>query len=619
MTTFDSRVLAGQTSDEGGGSGGTTIELDINLVGVHDVTKAYSAGDGVRFNDGLIYIATADVAANGASPPNAPWGRYSGPTGRDGSATINLDPYARLDGATFTGNVVVPVPDAEFEATHKGYVDAAVTPVVFQVADNAALARLMANARQSTQPLWAQVSANARATVAGTTLAFSVGDLIYFPPRTEKGQRIVNIPAPVENAGNAKAVDLQVRTINTAVQLIAFLNAQQNSDTPAIVHFTLGVTEVFNGETHTFKTDDVVYFPPKSVVSKTIPLPEPNVGGNIGIVPKNIADIASIDGDYVLGVAALDVEHLKRLGVDQYEIWFKDEAVHTVDPWAPVADFTVSFNVSSSEETQIGLKDGDRIVPIRLVFRSGGTFVDWLSGFLTIGDDMAGGDAAELTDVQKALDLGAYLETPVVERASAAIEGPWRINFDNPTALPDSGYWFTIDVEGQPATQGRVAWAQASSASFTIATAVAEAIFQGAGAKRAIELNLYFYTAAAGRASDYVARLRYGVAFLTAKAANILQVAVDGGDAAGVASIVLPATYDSWKRLSLGIWEANSDDIDVIEIPTAIIKAQTVNRDFRIYGGRNNQQVAMITWVVATRTMDPSGNDRIIYAELTDD
>ena len=541
MTTYDSRVLVGQTSGEDGGGGGTTIELDINLVGVHDVTKAYSAGDGVRFNDGLIYIATADVPANGASPPNAPWGKYTGPPGPAGKKGDPGDDAGNIDLSDYSTTEEQKAID---DAQNKNLAD--------------------------------------------------------------------------EISLRAKGEDLQVRTINAAAQLPTFLRIQAGSDTPAIVHFALDVTEIFNGERHTFKTDDVVYFPPKSVVSKTIPLPEPEVSGVIGLVPRNIDTIGDLDRTYTLGVSALDAEFLRRKNTDQFEVWFKDETVHTsAENWNPVADFIETFEVNTTEETNIGLVDGDKIVPVRLVFRSKGTFVGWVSTFLTIGDDKTGGEAAELTDIQKALDLGAYLETPVVERASAAIEGPWRINFDNPTALPDSGYWFTIDVEGQPATQGRVAWAQASSASFTIASAVAEAIFQGAGAKRAIELNLYFYTAAAGRASDYVARLRYGVAFLTPKAPNILQVAVDAGDAAGSLRIVLPANYADWKKLSVVLWESNEDKIVEVELRTSIIAAQTVNRTIRVDASRSDNRSAELTWTRATRAI--SSADRIIFAELTDD
>ena len=85
MTSYDSRVLLNQGGSDGGdGGSGTTIEMDINLRGVHNQATAYSAGDGVRGADGNTYIATADIAANGAVPPAAPWARYTGPMGRDG-------------------------------------------------------------------------------------------------------------------------------------------------------------------------------------------------------------------------------------------------------------------------------------------------------------------------------------------------------------------------------------------------------------------------------------------------------------------------------------------------------------------------------------------------------
>ena len=117
------------------------------------------------------------------------------------------------------------------------------------------------------------------------------------------------------------------------------------------------------------------------------------VSGAIGVVPKNIDAIADIDGDYILAVNDLNIEYLNSKNVDQYEIWVKEESIHTsTGTWTPVSDFQVPFNVSTTEETGIGLVGTDRIVPIRLVFRASGTFVDWVATYLTIGDGGGSGD-----------------------------------------------------------------------------------------------------------------------------------------------------------------------------------------------------------------------------------
>ena len=108
--------------------------------------------------------------------------------------------------------------------------------------------------------------------------------------------------------------------------------------------------------------------------------------GTIGISPSTIGVYTSADGPYTLGAEDLDVAALNAANVDQYEIWFKDEAVHSsTGTWTPVADFTVDFNVSTSEETQIGLTSNDKIIPVRLVFRSRGQFVSLLNTWLEIG------------------------------------------------------------------------------------------------------------------------------------------------------------------------------------------------------------------------------------------
>ena len=108
--------------------------------------------------------------------------------------------------------------------------------------------------------------------------------------------------------------------------------------------------------------------------------------GSIGVTPSVIRAYTDVDGDYTFAAEDLDVTALNAANVDQYEIWFKDEAVHQQSTWTPVADFVTAFNVSTSEETQIGLVATDKLIPVRLVFRSRGSFVSLINTWLEIGD-----------------------------------------------------------------------------------------------------------------------------------------------------------------------------------------------------------------------------------------
>ena len=163
------------------------------------------------------------------------------------------------------------------------------------------------------------------------------------------------------------------------------------------------------------------------------------VSGAIGVVPKNIDAIADIDGDYILAVNDLNIEYLNSKNVDQYEIWVKEESIHTsTGTWTPVSDFQVPFNVSTTEETGIGLVGTDRIVPIRLVFRASGTFVDWVATYLTIGDGGGSGDvtAEQLKAEADLRSDGDNLQTETLTRAADLFTFlPDQLLSDSPATL----------------------------------------------------------------------------------------------------------------------------------------------------------------------------------------
>ena len=108
-------------------------------------------------------------------------------------------------------------------------------------------------------------------------------------------------------------------------------------------------------------------------------------GGSFAITPDTIPAFGDLDGTYNFGAEDFDVAYLASANVNQYEIWVKNEAVHQVSNWTPVADWTGEFVIDTTEETGIGLKQTDKIVPVRMVFRASGTFVALVNTWLTIG------------------------------------------------------------------------------------------------------------------------------------------------------------------------------------------------------------------------------------------
>ena len=99
-------------------------------------------------------------------------------------------------------------------------------------------------------------------------------------------------------------------------------------------------------------------------------------------------------------------------------------------------------------------------------------------------------------------------------------------------------------------------------------------------------------------------------------APNILQEAVDGGDAAGVAQLELPANFANWRYLHLSIWEGAGDIIVPMRLSTAVIAAQSANRQFAFQGAQSAHQLEVTYSAGRRRFIFDDATDRIIYAAL---
>lgn len=253
--------------------------------------------------------------------------------------------------------------------------------------------------------------------------------------------------------------DLQSIVISSASSYQSDLNAQLASDQPLEIVIGQDISGTRGGSPYSYKAGDVLYVAPRSdspetrfniapsdasgitsgqaatlirsYTGQTTPdgkfavdrIPNlPNLtAGSIAISPSSIAHYTDLDGDYTFAAEDLDATALAAANVDQYEIWVKDESVHTAS-WTPTADFTASFNISTSEETQTGLTSSDVLVPVRLVFRSGGSFVALINTWLAIGvpEYVYVGDNIHPQTIGRAADLLPFLAAQET-RAEASI------------------------------------------------------------------------------------------------------------------------------------------------------------------------------------------------------
>ena len=409
--------------------------------------------------------------------------------------------------------------------------------------------------------------------------------------------------------------EVQVETINSSGDYVDFARDQVNEDSPAYVLFNIALTD---GTTNIpYVAGGLYRFPPGSLQSKRIPLPKqavnpvstPEIGGGIGIVPKNIDVYTALDGDSTMSVAGLNQEFLKAKNPDQYEVWYKFEGVHTMNPPKEgngdfTTDFTFTYNISTSEETQIGLLSTDKIVPVRLVMRKSGQFVGQLVTFLTIGDDESG--TATPTDPERLISTGASLSSLFVDKTAEGVKS-WQIAFVNPDAIPSSGYWYNADVAGQPSVEGRRAWDGSSAVNWTVSDGNAAQIAQVPEAY--VDVNLYIYTSSTGRASDFVARRRFRAFFRGSTEGGLDEAQVDARVQAGVLDWAETGNTDDIpldkidRQLLIG---AMTSDITPSGLPNA--NAETLAREYNVTIGSShlikNDENWYEFWILSQRVKD---------------
>ena len=159
--------------------------------------------------------------------------------------------------------------------------------------------------------------------------------------------------------------------------------------------------------------------------------------GSISIAPDNIPTAAAVQREYKFAHEDLDVDWLRSKRVNSMEVWIKNTAFHSVDPWAPAQDGTYDVAVNAQEALAIGLTAGDRIVPVRLVWRASGTFVALRNTWLSIG-----GIAADLATEVAARTSGDEIQPESITSAA----GLTSFLRDQETSAQVAIAHFTIDV-----------------------------------------------------------------------------------------------------------------------------------------------------------------------------
>ena len=204
--------------------------------------------------------------------------------------------------------------------------------------------------------------------------------------------------------------------------------------------------------------------------------------------------------------------------------------------------------------------------------------------------------------------------------ALATVVRNLRMDIPNPELLKGD-IWVEAWVQGQRGLE-RTKWSNAinvrSVLTESIGTSIADNLVSGVD--NDIEFRLRFYDAAT--AGNEIERIGVNIPIVKVpRKTNVIQAAVDGTLGAGVTSITLPTNYAEYERLEVAMYEGKQNDIAEKSMPTAVIAAQTANREFLISRDAEGSGSVRLEWNRVARTLtsaQATGNarDTIIYAAL---
>ena len=280
------------------------------------------------------------------------------------------------------------------------------------IASAANLEAILTARPNTNTPLIAVVTAAVTTTISSVSYNLSVGDVLYFAPRSASHIELFNLYAPDATVSAAGALtrgglltsniwnlirngnNPQVEFVTTAARFSSQVAQQATSSRPLWMVIRASFTAVVGSTGYSVVDGEIMYVAPYSTVAHRF-WNTRDLGGNIGIEPNRIAAVGDLSGDYRLAVWNLNTAYLTARGVRQYEIWVGSRGVHTVSEWTPTTDFTVDFNINTTEQTTIGLKATDTIVPVQWVPRlpSGSAEFSMIrTTFLHIGEQGGSGE-----------------------------------------------------------------------------------------------------------------------------------------------------------------------------------------------------------------------------------
>ena len=295
-------------------------------------------------------------------------------------------------------------------------------------------------------------------TVQTITYSHRAGEVAYALPGETVSTRMFNV----------------FQTTPTRVGSLAQFNTFRTAQIKRLSYELVYVTAAFSQGGTDYADGDFVFFSPGS----TTPFKLLNISrrpASIRIEPPSIASPTDLDGDYVL---FLGLPGYKNAEVDELEIWFKDEAVHDISSFKPEdGPFVIPFNVSTSEETQVGLTSSDTQMRVLAVYRKNGQYVGQETTVLAVKNQVpAPSGGGEDLSFRSKLELSGYRLDPESKssRNAADIQGTYDVRFENSAIIDDS--FVQVSAAGQTVL-ARQSWsAGSSSIRFTISSDVATAI-----------------------------------------------------------------------------------------------------------------------------------------------
>lgn len=426
------------------------------------------------------------------------------------------------------------------------------------------------------------------------------------------------------------ASDIGYQTIGSAAQFNAFLGSHATSSKPRLLYFSVAITNhVFNGIRYNIVERQVRYFRPGSTVGVNFfVLPDEDAGGIPAVVQVSPGEIDKNNIPAYLRIAvhtrrnlfpAATRLRLTLFGQVYHTNYAPAQLEHTFNIAVTAALRATIANLSASganSETQV------QVVPLDAQDRISGP--DTIPTYdLQVTEGGAASDDAGLTQVQQ-IGLLAFAPEPGVigYDNTASLSAQMRtieLSVLNPEVLTGD-IWVEGWTQGQRGLD-RTKWsAGVSPLRITItelwADSAAPNLIADPGAP--VEVRLRFFDAAED--GNEIERTGLNIPIVkVARATSVIVAAVDGADNAGVTNFQLPANYTDWKNLVVAMWEGEYDDIVEKSMPTAVIAAQTADREFLISRDAQAGRSVRLMWDLSERRMTRVHQmDTIIYAALTD-